>query len=89
MSDGEAVPFAPAFLAGFWPLRSHTRRVQRAARSLTPRDLVKVTLFCTCPDMCQELRAQEPPGAGVAEREVAGGLGVGGQGPQQGGWGRE
>lgn len=31
--------------------------------------LVKVTLSCTCPDRCLELRDQEPPGAQVTDRE--------------------
>ena len=69
ISEGEAAPLPPAFLAGFWSWRSHTRRVQRAAGSLTQREPVKVTLSRTCPERCQELRAQGPPGAGVSKRE--------------------
>lgn len=52
----------------------------RGARSCTQRGLVKVTLSCTCPDRCQELSAQEPPGVGVGRE----GLLREGLGPQQG-----
>lgn len=38
---------------------------------------VKVTLSCTCPDRCPELRDQEPPGVQVTDREGKGDSEVG------------
>lgn len=72
MSEGQPLsdqPFLGGFdLGGIAPAESSVLPV------LSHRELVKVTLSCTCPDRCQELRALEPPGAGVTKGTGVGAL---------------